>query len=335
MGRRRRTSGELQAEVVRVFRPGSGADLPSLRRPQVHRGREEDAQQASGRRKIGKADYQAQGVLYLPEKARFGNLLNLPEGTDIGKAINEAMKAIEAENEDLKDVLPKTYNSLDKTLLVSLLKNFSAIPMTIEGDAFGKIYEYFLGKFAMAEGQKGGEFFTPTSIVKLIVEIIEPFHGRILDPACWFGRHVRPVGGVRRTPQEERQRDLDLRAGESCRDHPALQDEPCRPRSLWRHPAGDHLLRRHSQERRQVRLRDGESAVQRGQGGQGADQGRSTLSVRVAEGRQRQLSLDSDLLQRAERRRDGWVRHGELCWRCPRIGAGDSAEVASRLGPWM
>lgn len=143
--------------------------------------------QATGRRKIGKSDYQAQGVLYLPEKARFGYLLNLPEGIDIGKAINEAMKAIEADNEDLKDVLPKTYNSLEKSLLVSLLKNFAAIPMTIEGDAFGKIYEYFLGEFAMAEGQKGGEFFTPTSIVKLIVEIIEPFHGKILDPACGSG----------------------------------------------------------------------------------------------------------------------------------------------------
>jgi type I restriction enzyme M protein len=143
--------------------------------------------QASGRRKIGKSDYQAQGVLYLPEKARFGYLLNLPEGSDIGKAINEAMKAIETDNEDLKDVLPKTYNSIDKTLLVSLLKNFAAIPMMIEGDAFGKIYEYFLGEFAMAEGQKGGEFFTPTSIVKLIVEIIEPFHGKILDPACGSG----------------------------------------------------------------------------------------------------------------------------------------------------
>jgi type I restriction enzyme M protein len=140
----------------------------------------------SGRRKIGKTDYQAQGVLFIPEKARFATLLNLPEGADIGKAINEAMKAIEAENEDLKDVLPKTYNALEKGLLISLLKNFSAIPIT-EGDAFGKIYEYFLGKFAMAEGQKGGEFFTPISIVKLIVEIIEPYHGRIFDPACGSG----------------------------------------------------------------------------------------------------------------------------------------------------
>jgi len=143
--------------------------------------------QGSGRRKIGKTDYQAQGVLYIPEKARFANLLLLPEGADIGKAINDAMKAIESENEDLKDVLPKTYNALEKPLLISLLKNFSAISMNIEGDAFGKIYEYFLGNFAMSEGQKGGEFFTPISIVKLIVEIIEPFHGRILDPACGSG----------------------------------------------------------------------------------------------------------------------------------------------------
>jgi len=143
--------------------------------------------QGTGRRTIGKADYQARGVLYLPESARFSTLLNLPDRADIGKAINDAMKAIEADNEDLKDVLPRTYNRLDKELLVSLLKNFAAVPMDIEGDAFGKIYEYFLGKFAMSEGQKGGEFFTPTSIVKLIVEIIEPYHGRIYDPACGSG----------------------------------------------------------------------------------------------------------------------------------------------------
>ncbi|SRR5579883_244691 len=145
------------------------------------------AKQSTGRRTIGKADYQAQGVLYLPKEARFSQLLDLPEGADIGKAINDAMRAIEADNDDLKEVLPKTYNRLDKDLLVSLLKNFAAVPMEIEGDAFGKIYEYFLGKFAMAEGQKGGEFFTPTSIVKLIVEIIEPYRGRIYDPACGSG----------------------------------------------------------------------------------------------------------------------------------------------------
>ena len=146
-------------------------------------------EQASGRRRStgGKERYQAMGVLYLPEAARFGNLLELPEGENIGQAINDAMRAIEQENPDLKDVLPKTYNRLENTTLVELLKLMGSIPMDIEGDAFGKIYEYFLGKFAMTEGQKGGEFYTPTSIVKLIVEIIEPFHGRIFDPACGSG----------------------------------------------------------------------------------------------------------------------------------------------------
>jgi type I restriction enzyme M protein len=145
------------------------------------------ATQATGRRVTGKTDYQAQGVLYLPDEARFSTLLNLPEAADIGKAINDAMTAVEKENEDLKDVLPKTYNRLDKPILVTLLKAFATDALNVEGDAFGKIYEYFLGKFAMTEGQKGGEFFTPTSIVKLIVEIIEPFHGRIYDPAAGSG----------------------------------------------------------------------------------------------------------------------------------------------------
>ena len=141
----------------------------------------------SGRRKIGKEDYQAKGVMYVPPTARFSHLLSLPEGENIGKAINEAMKSVEAENVDLKGVLPRTYTKIDNAILVSLLKNFSQIAMDAEGDTFGKIYEYFLGNFARAEGQRGGEFFTPTTLVKLIVEIIEPYHGRIYDPACGSG----------------------------------------------------------------------------------------------------------------------------------------------------
>ncbi len=161
----------------------------------------------TGRRTVGKTDYQARGVLYLPPEARFATLLNLPEGADIARAINDAMKAIETENEELKDVLPKTYTRLDNSTLVTLLKNFAVVPMDIEGDAFGKIYEYFLGKFAMSEGQKGGEFFTPTSIVKLIVEIIEPYHGRIFDPACGSGgmfvQSARFVSEHKRNPNAE------------------------------------------------------------------------------------------------------------------------------------
>ncbi|EFI36139.1 N-6 DNA methylase [Desulfonatronospira thiodismutans ASO3-1] len=140
-----------------------------------------------GRRKIGPADYHARGVVYLPEKARFSYLIQLPEGSNLGAAINDAMRAIEAENTDLREVLPKTYNRFENYLLKELLKTMNSVPMDIEGDAFGKIYEYFLGNFARAEGQKGGEFFTPTAIVKLIVGIIEPYHGRIYDPACGSG----------------------------------------------------------------------------------------------------------------------------------------------------
>ncbi|MHB0939536.1 MAG: type I restriction-modification system subunit M [Armatimonadota bacterium] len=168
---------------------------------------EAHAQQAGSRKGIGKADYQARGVIYLPETARYAYLQHLKEGADTGKAINDTMKAIEAENEDLRDVLPKTYNRLSNDTLVALLKSFAAIPMDIEGDAFGKIYEYFLGKFAMTEGQKGGEFFTPTALVKLIVEIIEPFHGYILDPACGSGgmfvQSARFVENHRRNPSTE------------------------------------------------------------------------------------------------------------------------------------
>lgn len=141
----------------------------------------------SRRREIGPTDYQARGAIYLPEASRFENLLKLPEGSDIGRQINLAMTLIENNNPKLDGVLPKNYSAFDNDLLVSLLKNFAAIPMSLEGDVFGKIYEYFLGEFAKAEGSKGGEFFTPTSLVKLIVEVIEPFHGRIFDPACGSG----------------------------------------------------------------------------------------------------------------------------------------------------
>jgi type I restriction enzyme M protein len=167
----------------------------------------EIAAKSSGRREIGPKDYHARGVLYLPQKARFQTLLKLPEGQNMGAAINEAMKAIEGENPDLKGILPVTYNQLENSTLVELIKIFASIPMDIEGDAFGKIYEYFLGEFAMTEGQKGGEFFTPTAIVKLIVEIIEPFHGRIYDPAGGSGgmfvQSARFIAEHKKRPEAE------------------------------------------------------------------------------------------------------------------------------------
>jgi type I restriction enzyme M protein len=133
------------------------------------------------------AAYHAEGILYLAPGARFDTLLTLPEFDNIGAKVNDAMREIEKFNPQLAGVLPKTYNLFTSTLLKELLKKVSEIPATLDYDAFGRIYEYFLGAFAMTEGQGGGEFYTPSSIVKLLAEIIEPFHGRILDPACGSG----------------------------------------------------------------------------------------------------------------------------------------------------
>ncbi len=147
----------------------------------------EKGKKTNSRVKISKSNYQAKGVLYIPEAARYSYLLDLPEGLNVSDAVNNAMKLIEEENKNLAGVLPKNYQIIENELLIALLRHFDSVPMDIEGDVFGKIYEYFLGKFAMKEGQKGGEFFTPTPMVKLIVEVIEPFHGKILDQACGSG----------------------------------------------------------------------------------------------------------------------------------------------------
>lgn len=133
------------------------------------------------------AAYHAEGILYLPAEVRFDYLLNLPEAANIGAKVNAAMRDIEKQNPQLAGVLPKTYNLFTSTLLKELLKKVSEIPATMDYDAFGRIYEYFLGEFAMSEGQGGGEFYTPSSIVRLLTEVIEPYHGRILDPACGSG----------------------------------------------------------------------------------------------------------------------------------------------------
>ena len=128
---------------------------------------------------------------YLPDHARYEHLLNLPEEKNIAKALKEAMKAIEEYKPELEGVLPKDeYAALtrtDKTLPQSLLRTFADIPANATGDLFGQIYEYFLSEFARSEGQKGGEFFTPRSVVRLMVEIIEPHGGKVFDPACGSG----------------------------------------------------------------------------------------------------------------------------------------------------
>lgn len=129
--------------------------------------------------------------LYIPDKSRYEYLKELAVDKEIDKAVIAAMKGIEKYVTSLKDTLPKDefYGITRKgqVLLKQLLKLFSTIPDDSEGDLLGKIYEFFLEKFGLDEAQKGGEFFTPTSVVNLMVEFIEPYHGKIFDPACGSG----------------------------------------------------------------------------------------------------------------------------------------------------
>ena len=149
--------------------------------------RAEVESRASARNPATVADYKAKSVLYVPDESRLSYLVGLPEGDDIGKAVDDAIKAIEAANPELKDILPRGYQKLERPTLIELLRLFAPLPTQLEGDAFGFIYEDFLSNFAAQEGKGGGEYFTPYSIVRLIVEILEPFQGRVFDPACGSG----------------------------------------------------------------------------------------------------------------------------------------------------
>ncbi|WP_424308016.1 type I restriction-modification system subunit M [Cloacibacterium sp.] len=148
------------------------------------------------RRTATKDDYAAAGAMMLPEKAQYDYLANLPESENLAEAINEAMKLIEADYEELAGILPKNYQDLtpeddtDNNLLPNLVRIFNSDSVKkARGDVFGRIYEYFLMKFSMqgAGAQEGGEFFTPPSLVQLIVNFIQPNHGIIHDPACGSG----------------------------------------------------------------------------------------------------------------------------------------------------
>ncbi len=138
-----------------------------------------------GRRPVTKKDFEERNAMFLPEKSQFDYLVSLPESADTGEAIDNAMKLIEEEYDNLKGVLPKNFSIFSKDLLRELLRIFNKeVLQKAEGDLFGKIYEYFLNKFAMTGAQEGGEFFTPMSLVQTIVNVIEPDHGIVFDPAC-------------------------------------------------------------------------------------------------------------------------------------------------------
>ena len=133
-------------------------------------------------------DFKSKSAIYLPEEARYDYLLNLPDSVDLGEAINHAVELIEEQSKQLKGVLPKNYTILKNDLLRELLRIFNNSAFNeIQDDIIGRIYEYFLNKFAPIVAADDGVFFTPKSLVGMIVNIIEPTHGTVLDPACGSG----------------------------------------------------------------------------------------------------------------------------------------------------
>ena len=169
-----------------------------------------DAQIEAGRAKIegrkppkDPADYTAKGAMCLPEEARYDYLINLPADKDIGKAVNDAMTAIAKGNPNLQGVLPNTYTELGNDILREVLRIFNNKALDEDGDdIIGRIYEYFLNKFAPLVASDDGVFFTPKSLVRMIMNILEPDRGQMLDPACGSGGmfvsasdYVREHGG--------------------------------------------------------------------------------------------------------------------------------------------
>lgn len=177
-GRFKRADGELKAE--RAQREGRAARQP-----------------------IEPSEYTSKGAMWLPEIARYDYLLNLPETANTGKAVNEAMEAIESDYPTLSGVLPNNYTDLGDELLREVIRIFNKEELDEEGDdIIGRIYEYFLGKFSPAVASDDGVFFTPKSLVRMIMSIIEPDRGTMLDPACGSGGmfvsaadYVRDHGG--------------------------------------------------------------------------------------------------------------------------------------------
>jgi type I restriction enzyme M protein len=135
-------------------------------------------------------EYRAQNIFWVPPKARWAQLKAEAKQPTIGQLVDDAMAAIERDNPQLKAVLPKDYArpALDKTRLGQLIDLISNIQIGDQEarakDVLGRVYEYFLSQFASAEGKKGGEFYTPRCVVKLLVEMLEPYRGRVYDPCC-------------------------------------------------------------------------------------------------------------------------------------------------------
>ena len=289
---------------------------------------------ASQRRPVTPDDYRAQGVLYVPDVALLDYLVGLPEAIDIGKAVDTAMSAMETVNAGLNDVLPRGYAKLDPSVLQQMLRLFAPLPETLSGDAFGLIYEYFLSNFALAEGRLGGEFFTPQSIVRLIVEVIEPFHGRVFDPACGSGGMfvqcakfvARHRGSANRDLSVfgQEQKEVTVPIGKmnlalhglsgDIRQANSYYEDPHRAVGAFDFVMANPPFNVNGIDKTKI---DGQTAA---------------VPIRPAQAGQWQLRLDPALLLIALSKRSGRVRHGQLGARRKGERSRDPAATSSGQG---
>ena len=184
-------------------------------------------------------EYRAESIFWVPREARWGHLIAQARQPTIGQLVDDAMAAIERDNPALKDVLPKDFGrpALDEQRLGQLIDMVSNIKVGDEDarskDVIGRVYEYFLSQFASSEGKKGGEFYTPRCVVKLLAEMLEPYRGRVYDPCCGSsGMFVQSVEFIRAHTSGNgnggrgARRHLSLWSGVELHHMAARQDEP-------------------------------------------------------------------------------------------------------------
>ena len=250
-------------------------------------------------------EYRGENIFWVPPEARWPHLKAQARQSTIGQLVDDAMTAIERDNSALKDVLPKDYArpALDKTRLGQLIDLITNIQVgdaeARSKDVLGRVYEYFLSQFASAEGKKGGEFYTPRCVVKLLVEMLEPYQGRVYDPCCGSsGMFVQSIEFINAHASWQRQwrqgawRHLHLGAGVQPHHLEAGQDEPG---AIARHRPGQHRPRRQLPQRPapgpEGRLHPRQSPLQHLRLGRRAAAGRQAMGVRRPARGQRQLRL--------------------------------------------
>ena len=215
VGRSGRVAGELKLTSAQYRQPVLGLIFLAYAEHRFDEVRPELEARATPRNPVTPKDYKAKSVLFVPDVAQLSRLVALPEGNDLGKAIDGAMDAVENANPELKGILPRGYQRLDRSTLIELVRLFAPLPRQLDGDAFGLIYEDFLSNFAIAGGPPGRRVLHPVFDRPADRRGDRAVPRAGLRPGLRLGRHVRPVREVHRAaPRVRYPPAVDLRRRE-------------------------------------------------------------------------------------------------------------------------